>query len=197
MVETALAHTLGSATESAYARFDLFDRRRELMETCATHCESGHSLPSAGAASPKAAPVGASATSTKQHLRKRVLVAFRAASGTADRSKQATATQKARRPPTGTHADPDCLVSGPTLLSWLGPQVPPIREEPRRFKCDANANQGWLERKYSIPNDEERPKSRGGRCGSMSWGGTGESLVCREGGSCVRRDMFKAGRGRE
>ena len=28
VVETALAHTLGSATESAYARSDLFDRRR-------------------------------------------------------------------------------------------------------------------------------------------------------------------------
>ena len=47
VVETALAHTLGSATESAYARIDLFDRRRELMKTWATHCES------AKAASPR------------------------------------------------------------------------------------------------------------------------------------------------
>ena len=41
VVEAALAHTLGSATESAYARSDLFDRRRELMETWARHCERG------------------------------------------------------------------------------------------------------------------------------------------------------------
>ena len=44
VVETALAHTLGSATESAYARSDLFDRRRELMETWAKHCERGGSI---------------------------------------------------------------------------------------------------------------------------------------------------------
>ena len=41
VVEAALAHTLGSATESAYARSDLFDKRRELMETWARHCERG------------------------------------------------------------------------------------------------------------------------------------------------------------
>ena len=35
VVETALAHTLGSATEAAYARSDLFERRRELMEAWA------------------------------------------------------------------------------------------------------------------------------------------------------------------
>ncbi len=92
VVETALAHTLGSTAESAYARSDLFDRRRELMATWATHCKSGHSLPSAGSASPMATAVEASAASTKQPLRKWVLVAFPAASGNADRSKQATAT---------------------------------------------------------------------------------------------------------
>ena len=43
VVETARAHTLGSATESAYTRSDLFNRRRELMETWATHCEPGGS----------------------------------------------------------------------------------------------------------------------------------------------------------
>ena len=32
VVEAALAHTLGSATESAYAQSDLFNQRRELME---------------------------------------------------------------------------------------------------------------------------------------------------------------------
>lgn len=32
IAEMALAHTVGSATERAYARSDLFDRRRELME---------------------------------------------------------------------------------------------------------------------------------------------------------------------
>ena len=41
VVEAALAHTLGSATESAYTRSDLFDRRRELMEAWARHCEWG------------------------------------------------------------------------------------------------------------------------------------------------------------
>ena len=86
VVETALAHTLGSATESAYARSDLFDMRRVLMETWAGHCESGHSLPTAEAASPMAAAAGAPAASTKHPLGERVLGAFRAASGMADRS---------------------------------------------------------------------------------------------------------------
>ena len=84
VVETALAHTLGSATEAAYARSDLFDRRRELMETWATHCESGGGLPTV-AAFPGAAAAGASAPAAKQPLGKRVLVAFRAASSIRDR----------------------------------------------------------------------------------------------------------------
>ena len=52
VVETKLAHTLGSSTESAYARSDLFERRRELMETWAGQCESGgnqHTAPAATA----------------------------------------------------------------------------------------------------------------------------------------------------
>ena len=85
VVETALAHTLGSATESAYARSDLFDRRRELMETWATHCEPGGSPPTA-ATSPGDATVRASAAAAKQPLGKRVRMAFRAASGMADRA---------------------------------------------------------------------------------------------------------------
>ena len=75
--KTALAHTLGSATESAYARSDLFDRRRELMETWATHCASGGS------------PNGTNATSAgaaKQRLGERVRTAFLAASGVANRT---------------------------------------------------------------------------------------------------------------
>ena len=86
VVETALAHTLGSATESAYARSDLFDRRRELMETWATHCEPEGSQPAAAAAFSVAAAVGGSAGAAKQPLGERVLGAFRAASGMADRS---------------------------------------------------------------------------------------------------------------
>ena len=35
--EAALAHTLGNATEKAYARSDLFDRRRMLMEAWADY----------------------------------------------------------------------------------------------------------------------------------------------------------------
>ena len=34
--ETALAHRLGTSTETAYARTDLFERRRELMDAWAT-----------------------------------------------------------------------------------------------------------------------------------------------------------------
>ena len=86
VVETALAHTLGSATEAAYARSDLFERRRELMETWAGHCEPGGSQPTAKAASPGAAAIGASAATVKQPLGRRVLGAFRAASGMADRA---------------------------------------------------------------------------------------------------------------
>ena len=33
--EAALAHTLGNSTEQAYARSDLFDRRRDLMQAWA------------------------------------------------------------------------------------------------------------------------------------------------------------------
>ena len=86
VVETALAHTLGSATESAYTRSDLFDRRRELMETWAGHCEREGSQPTAAAAFSGAAAVGASAGAAKQPLGERVLGAFRAASGTAGRA---------------------------------------------------------------------------------------------------------------
>ena len=35
--EAALAHTLGSSTEQAYARSDLFERRRDLMQTWADY----------------------------------------------------------------------------------------------------------------------------------------------------------------
>ena len=35
--EAALAHTLGNSTETAYARSDLFERRRVLMEAWATY----------------------------------------------------------------------------------------------------------------------------------------------------------------
>ncbi len=38
VAEAALAHTLGDATEAAYARTDLFERRRELMDAWAAHC---------------------------------------------------------------------------------------------------------------------------------------------------------------
>ena len=39
VMETALAHTVGNATEAAYARSDLFDRRRDLMEEWSTFLE--------------------------------------------------------------------------------------------------------------------------------------------------------------
>ena len=39
--EAALAHTLGNSTEAAYARSDLFDRRRGLMESWAAFLASG------------------------------------------------------------------------------------------------------------------------------------------------------------
>ena len=35
--EAALAHTLGNSTEQAYARTDLFDRRRDLMQQWADY----------------------------------------------------------------------------------------------------------------------------------------------------------------
>ena len=38
VVEAALAHVVGDATEAAYLRTDLLDRRRPLMETWAQHC---------------------------------------------------------------------------------------------------------------------------------------------------------------
>ena len=41
--EAALAHTLGNSTEQAYARTDLFDRRRVLMETWADFTQDAHS----------------------------------------------------------------------------------------------------------------------------------------------------------
>lgn len=41
IAEKALAHTVGDATERAYARSDLFDRRRELMEAWARFVAGG------------------------------------------------------------------------------------------------------------------------------------------------------------
>ena len=38
VAEAALAHTLGDATEAAYARTDLLERRRELMDAWADYC---------------------------------------------------------------------------------------------------------------------------------------------------------------
>ncbi len=37
MVEAALAHTVRNPTEAAYARSDLFQRRRRLMDDLAEH----------------------------------------------------------------------------------------------------------------------------------------------------------------
>ena len=42
IVEAALAHTVGSKTVAAYARGDLFDRRRKLMSMWAEYCASPH-----------------------------------------------------------------------------------------------------------------------------------------------------------
>ena len=86
VVETALAHTLGSATEAAYARSDLLERRRELMEAWARHCGHGRSTPPAKAASHGAAQDRASLSGTNQPFRKRVLGALWAACGIQDRS---------------------------------------------------------------------------------------------------------------
>ena len=41
--EAALAHTLGNSTEQAYARTDLFDRRRVLMQAWADFTQDAHS----------------------------------------------------------------------------------------------------------------------------------------------------------
>jgi len=38
VAEAALAHTLGSKTEAAYARGDLFEKRRRLMDDWAAFC---------------------------------------------------------------------------------------------------------------------------------------------------------------
>ena len=43
VMESALAHTVGNATEAAYARSDLFDRRRDLMEAWSAFLEGGPS----------------------------------------------------------------------------------------------------------------------------------------------------------
>ena len=82
VAEAALAHTLGSATEVAYARSDLFERRRELMETWAMHCESSDQPTKAKAVSlvPKAWDP------TKHPVGERLLGALRAASGIGDRA---------------------------------------------------------------------------------------------------------------
>jgi hypothetical protein len=38
--EAALAHIVGDKTEAAYARGDLFEKRRKLMEAWAAYCAS-------------------------------------------------------------------------------------------------------------------------------------------------------------
>ena len=85
VVETALAHTLGSATEAAYARSDLFERRRELMEAWGRHCESGGNVLSTRASSTHAA-TGWVDASPPQPLGERMWGAFRAAVGIHDRA---------------------------------------------------------------------------------------------------------------
>jgi integrase len=40
VVEAALAHVVGDASEQAYARGDLLARRRQLMETWAEYCST-------------------------------------------------------------------------------------------------------------------------------------------------------------
>jgi integrase len=40
VAEAALAHAIGDKVEAAYRRGDLFEKRRELMEAWATHCQS-------------------------------------------------------------------------------------------------------------------------------------------------------------
>ena len=41
VVETALAHTVGNATEAAYFRSDLFELRRDLMDEWSAYLEGG------------------------------------------------------------------------------------------------------------------------------------------------------------
>jgi integrase len=45
IVEAALAHAVGSKTVAAYARGDLFDRRRELMNAWSAYCEQPSATP--------------------------------------------------------------------------------------------------------------------------------------------------------
>ena len=42
MVEAALAHTVQNPTEAAYARSDLFERRRHLMDKWAAYLSAAH-----------------------------------------------------------------------------------------------------------------------------------------------------------
>ncbi len=85
VVETALAHTLGSATEAAYARSDLFARRRELMEAWAKHCASGGKVPRTGASPSVRSAAGRVDASVEQPLGERMWGAFRVAIGIQDR----------------------------------------------------------------------------------------------------------------
>ncbi len=39
LAEMALAHTVGNKTEAVYRRGDLFERRRELMNTWSKYCD--------------------------------------------------------------------------------------------------------------------------------------------------------------
>jgi integrase len=47
LAEAALAHVVGDATERAYRRGDALDKRRELMNAWANHCEpkAGNAVP--------------------------------------------------------------------------------------------------------------------------------------------------------
>jgi hypothetical protein len=40
LLEIALAHALGNQTEAAYARGDLLEKRRRVMQDWAQHCSS-------------------------------------------------------------------------------------------------------------------------------------------------------------
>jgi hypothetical protein len=40
VIEASLAHIVGDKTEAAYARGDLFNKRRKLMEAWAAYCTS-------------------------------------------------------------------------------------------------------------------------------------------------------------
>ena len=42
MVEAALAHTVQNPTETAYARIDLFERRRRLMDDWTAYLSGAH-----------------------------------------------------------------------------------------------------------------------------------------------------------